>query len=115
MCIYLLYLFTLVLPCYAPPTDVHVPPLPVRSPLSTSPPQPRLLCTGNNKSKEKGEILREKAMLTMLFCRYAFVKIINRDNVAATLVGLLAAPNTVGKSITLIDGMLPVSEALAAL
>ena len=54
-------------------------------------------------------------MLTMLFCRYAFVKIINRDNVAATLMGLLAAPNTVGKSITLIDGMLPVSEALAAL
>ena len=36
----------------------------------------------------------------------------SRDNVAATLVGLLSAPSTVGKSITLVDGLLPVQEAL---
>ena len=37
---------------------------------------------------------------------------VSRDNTAATLVGLLAAPNTIGKSITLVDGILAVDEAL---
>ena len=39
----------------------------------------------------------------------------SRDNVAATLVELLRAPNTAGKSITLIDGVRPVQEAIAAI
>ena len=39
----------------------------------------------------------------------------SRDNVAAALVGLLAADNTIGKSITLVDGLVPVRDALAAL
>ena len=37
---------------------------------------------------------------------------VSRDNTAATLVGLLAAPNTIGKSITLVDGILAVEDAL---
>ena len=37
-----------------------------------------------------------------------------RDNVAATLVGLLSAPNTVSKTITLIDGVQSITQALAS-
>jgi len=40
---------------------------------------------------------------------------VSRDNVAETLVGLLSAPNTIGKSITLVDGILPVNKALASI
>lgn len=40
---------------------------------------------------------------------------ISRDNVAATLVALLDAPDTTSKSITLIDGVVPVQEALASI
>ena len=38
----------------------------------------------------------------------------SRDNVALSLVELLRTPNTQGKSITLVDGVLPVQEAIAA-
>jgi len=37
----------------------------------------------------------------------------SRDNVAATLVELLGVPNTVGMSITVVDGVAPVHEAHA--
>ena len=40
---------------------------------------------------------------------------VSRDNVAATLVGLLEAPNTANKSITLVDGIVPVQEALSSI
>ena len=40
---------------------------------------------------------------------------ISRDNTALTLVGLLGADNTMGKSITVVDGILPVDDALSAL
>ena len=39
----------------------------------------------------------------------------SRDNVALSLVELLRTTNTQGKSITLVDGVVPVQEALAAL
>eukprot|EP00293_Proteomonas_sulcata_P009623 CAMPEP_0184295500 /NCGR_PEP_ID=MMETSP1049-20130417/6330_1 /TAXON_ID=77928 /ORGANISM="Proteomonas sulcata, Strain CCMP704" /LENGTH=197 /DNA_ID=CAMNT_0026604035 /DNA_START=296 /DNA_END=889 /DNA_ORIENTATION=+ len=39
----------------------------------------------------------------------------SRDNVAATLVGVLESEKTFGKSFTLIDGILPVPEALETL
>jgi len=39
----------------------------------------------------------------------------SRDNVAETLVAMLGAQNTVGKSVTLVDGVVPVADALAAL
>ena len=38
----------------------------------------------------------------------------SRDNVALSLVELLRTTNTQGKSITLVDGLVPVQEALAA-
>ena len=38
----------------------------------------------------------------------------SRDNVAEALVELLRTRNTAGKSITLVDGVVPVHEALAA-
>ena len=38
----------------------------------------------------------------------------SRDDVAATMVELLAAPDTTGKRITLVDGVAPVRQALAA-
>ena len=38
----------------------------------------------------------------------------SRDNVALSLVELLRTTNTQGKSITLVDGVLPVQEAIAA-
>ena len=38
---------------------------------------------------------------------------ISRDNTAAALVGLLDADNTIGKSITVVDGVLNVQEALS--
>ena len=40
---------------------------------------------------------------------------VSRDNVAATLVGLLEAPNTANKSITLVNGIVPVQEALSSI
>lgn len=39
---------------------------------------------------------------------------ISRDNVAAALVALLDSHNTANKSITLVDGVLPVHDALAS-
>ena len=38
----------------------------------------------------------------------------SRDNFALSLVELLRTTNTQGKSITLVDGVLPVQEAMAA-
>jgi len=38
---------------------------------------------------------------------------ISRDNTAAILVGLLGRDNTIGKSVTVIDGIIPVVEALS--
>ncbi|KAL7525813.1 hypothetical protein ACHAWF_001517, partial [Thalassiosira exigua] len=38
---------------------------------------------------------------------------VSRDNTATALVGLLGAPNTIGKSVTIVDGILPVDEALS--
>lgn len=38
---------------------------------------------------------------------------ISQDNTAAALLGLLSAPNTIRKSITAVDGVLPVDKALA--
>ena len=40
---------------------------------------------------------------------------VSRDNTAAALMALLGAPNTIGKSITIVDGILPVDEALSKL
>jgi hypothetical protein len=40
---------------------------------------------------------------------------ISRDNTAATLVGLLSADNTIGKSVTVVDGILSVQEALSVI
>jgi hypothetical protein len=38
-----------------------------------------------------------------------------RDDVAATLVGCLDEPNTIGKTFDLLSGETPIAEALAAL
>jgi len=40
---------------------------------------------------------------------------ISRDNTAAALMGLLSAPDTIGKSVTVIDGTLPVDEAFSTI
>ena len=40
---------------------------------------------------------------------------ISRDNTAATLVGLLSADNTISKSITVVDGILPVDQAISSI
>ncbi|EJK44702.1 hypothetical protein THAOC_36741 [Thalassiosira oceanica] len=40
---------------------------------------------------------------------------VSRDNTALALMALLGAPNTIGKSITIVDGILPIDEALSGI
>jgi hypothetical protein len=40
---------------------------------------------------------------------------VTRDDVAATLAAVLAAPNTIGKAFDLLEGETPIDEAVRAL